>query len=136
MDRFIGLIGIAVILGIAFLFSNNRRRINLRLVASGIALQVLLAVLILKVGPVKQFFQYMGQGMQQIEHFAKVGADFVYGGIASSNPGQPRGYAADSTLTVKILGENGVPKESAVEAALALKKATPISQQPLNFKKS
>ncbi len=128
MDRFIGLIGIVVILGIAFLFSNNRRRINLRLVGSGIALQVLLAVLILKVGPVKQFFQYMGQGMQQIEHFAKVGADFVYGGIASSNPGQARGYTADSTLTVKILGENGIPQEPAVQAALALKKATPISQ--------
>lgn len=87
MDRFIGLIGVVVILGIAFLFSNNRRKINYRLVASGIGLQILLAVLILKVEPVKQFFQWLGKGMQEIEHFAKVGADFVYGGIATVNGG-------------------------------------------------
>lgn len=83
MDRFIGVIGIVVILGIAFLFSNNRRRINLRLVASGLGLQILLAVLILKVPFVTAFFQWLGQGMQQIEHFAKEGASFVYGGIAA-----------------------------------------------------
>lgn len=87
MERFIGVIGIIVILGIAFLFSNNRKKINLRLVLSGIGLQVLLAVLILKVGPVKDFFQMLGSGMQEIEHFAKTGADFVYGGIAAVNGG-------------------------------------------------
>lgn len=83
MERFIGLIGIALILGIAFLFSNNKRRINYRLVFSGLALQVLLAVLILKVPPVTSFFQTLGKGMQKIEHFAKEGAAFVYGGIVS-----------------------------------------------------
>ncbi len=113
MDRFIGLIGIVVILGIAFLASNNRRKINIRLVLSGIGLQVLLAILILKVEPVKQGFQFMGQGMQQIEHFAKEGANFVYGGIAGSQGGMPRGASADSTLSMKILVENGIPKEQA-----------------------
>jgi CNT family concentrative nucleoside transporter len=116
MDRFIGLIGIVVILGIAFLASNNRRKINLRLVLSGLGLQILLAVLILKVEPVKQTFEYMGKGMQQIEHFAKDGANFVYGGIAGSQPGMPRGGAADSTLSMKILVENGVPKEEAARS--------------------
>ncbi len=117
MDRFIGLIGIVVILGIAFLASNNRRKINIRLVLSGIGLQVLLAILILKVEPVKQGFQFMGQGMQQIEHFAKEGANFVYGGIAGSQGGMPRGDAADNTLSLKILAENGIPKQQA-EASL------------------
>lgn len=116
MERFIGLIGIVVILGIAFLFSNNRRKINLRLVLSGIALQILLAVLILKVKPVTQFFQILGSGMQEIEHFAKSGADFVYGGIATS-PGT-RGGKADSTLSMAILNDNGIP---AAEAAPTLR---------------
>jgi CNT family concentrative nucleoside transporter len=52
MDKFHGVLGIILILGIAFLFSNNKRRINYRLVVSGMLLQVLIAVLVLKVPPV------------------------------------------------------------------------------------
>lgn len=85
MERFTGLIGIALILGIAFLFSNNKRRINKRLVLSGLALQILIAVLVLRVPPVKSFFQSLGKGMQHIEEFARVGAGFVYGGISTEN---------------------------------------------------
>jgi len=82
MDRLHGLIGILLILGLAFLFSNNRRRINLRLVFSGIALQVVIAMLIFHVGPVASFFQVVGKGIGKIEEFARAGASFVYGGIA------------------------------------------------------
>ena len=85
MDRFIGLIGIALIFGIAFLFSNNRKAINYRLVLSGIGLQIFIAVLVLKVPPVTRFFQFLGKGMQKIEQFAKEGANFVYGGIVTNN---------------------------------------------------
>ncbi len=85
MDRFIGLIGIALIFGIAFLFSNNRKAINYRLVLSGISLQIFIAVMVLKVPPVTHFFQFLGRGMQKIEQFAKEGANFVYGGIVAQN---------------------------------------------------
>lgn len=83
MQRFTGLLGIVLILGIAFLFSNNKKRINYRLVASGLLLQVGIAVLVLKVPAVNSFFQYMGKGMQKLEEFAKVGAGFVYSNIAT-----------------------------------------------------
>ena len=82
MERFQGLIGIILILGIAYLFSNNRSRINYRLVLSGMALQISIAVLVFKVTPVANFFQWLGHGMQLIEGFAFKGAAFVYGGIA------------------------------------------------------
>ena len=82
MDRLQGLLGIALILGLALLFSNNRRRINLRLVLTGIAMQVVIALLIFKVGPVARFFQVVGQGIGKLEQFAHAGASFVYGGIA------------------------------------------------------
>jgi CNT family concentrative nucleoside transporter len=81
MDRFTGIIGIVLILGIAFLASNNKKRINLRLVCSGLALQLLIAVLVLKVPAINHFFQYLGNGMLRIEGFAKEGAGFVYGGL-------------------------------------------------------
>jgi len=82
MDRFHGLIGVAIILGIAILFSNNRRKINLRLVLSGLSLQVVIAILVFHVRPVAQFFQLVGAGIGKIEAFAREGAAFVFGGIA------------------------------------------------------
>lgn len=95
MERFIGLIGIAVILGIAFLASNNRRAINKRLVISGIGLQLLIAVLVLKIPPVTAFFQGLGHGMEKIEQFARQGASFAYGGLAAMQfDGTVANYAA------------------------------------------
>lgn len=85
MERFQGLIGIVVILGIAFLFSNNKKRINYRLVGSGLLLQTIIAILILKVEPVKNFFQSLGKVMTHIEAFAHQGAGFVYGGLMADN---------------------------------------------------
>lgn len=93
MERFQGIFGIALILGIAFLFSNNRRRINYRLVVSGIGLQILIAFLVFKVTIVSNFFQWLGRGMQRIEAFAFKGASFVYGGIAvEKTPGTFANY--------------------------------------------
>ena len=86
MERFIGLIGIVLILSIAFLFSNNKKRINYRLVLSGLILQFTIAVVVLKIPAVNQFFQRLGKFMQKLEGFAKEGANFVYGGIGVFTP--------------------------------------------------
>ncbi len=85
MERFHGLIGLVLILGLAFLVSNNKRKINIRLVLSGLTLQMILALLILKVEAVKNIFQWLGKQMTHIEAFAKEGAGFVYGGIMVDN---------------------------------------------------
>jgi len=93
MERFTGLIGIILILGIAFLCSNNKRRINYRLVLSGLTLQWIIAVLVFKVPAVNEFFKSVGKGMGKIEGFAKQGADFAYGGIAVlDHKGAPANY--------------------------------------------
>lgn len=47
MERFVGLLGLALLVGLAFLFSNNKRKINLRTVLWGMGLQLLFAVIIL-----------------------------------------------------------------------------------------
>ncbi len=86
MARFQGLIGIVLILSIAFLFSNNKKRINYRLVLSGLALQLTIGILILKIPAVTSFFQLLGKGMGKIEAFARQGAAFVYGGVAAMTP--------------------------------------------------
>ena len=86
MARFQGLIGIVMILMIAYLFSNNKKRINYRLVLSGLALQLTIGVLILKIPAITKFFQFLGKGMGKIEEFARQGASFVYGGVAAMDP--------------------------------------------------
>ncbi len=93
MERLTGLAGIVLILGIAYLCSNNKKRINLRLVFSGLGLQLGIALLVLKVPAVNAFFQLLGKGMQKLEGFAKEGAGFVYGGIGTfSSTGQVVNY--------------------------------------------
>jgi len=95
MERFHGIIGILFILGLAYLFSNNKKKINYRLVLSGLTLQFLIAILVLRVAPVQHFFEFLGMGMQKIEQFAKKGVDFVYGGVAVIGyDGQPHNYNA------------------------------------------
>ena len=83
-DRFFGLIGVAVILGLAFLLSNNRRAIDLRLVFSGLAIQILLALFILKTAAGKIIFQWLGAGVTKILAFSDKGADFVFGSLVNT----------------------------------------------------
>ena len=86
MERFQGLIGIVIILMIAFLFSNNKKNINYRLVGSGLLLQLTIGFLILKIPAVTSFFQLLGRAMGKIEQFARSGAAFVYSGVAATTP--------------------------------------------------
>lgn len=99
MQRFTGLLGIALILGLAFLLSNNKRKINYRLAISGIALQIFIGLLVFKVPAVNNFFASLGKGMELIEGFAKQGANFVYGGIGAYDfTGKVVDYRAPGTF--------------------------------------
>jgi CNT family concentrative nucleoside transporter len=93
MQRFQGLAGIVLILGIAFLVSNNKKKINYRLVISGLLLQIIIALLVLKVSVIGAFFQWLGKGMEHIEDFARQGASFVYSGVnVTQNDGSTADY--------------------------------------------
>lgn len=85
MSAFTGLIGIGALLLTAFLLSNNRKAINWRLIASGLALQVLLAVFCLKVPVGRDLFHNLGQGIEKLLGFSDAGASFVFGFLV----GQP-----------------------------------------------
>jgi len=81
MERFTGLIGIALILGISFALSNNRKAINYRLVLSGLGLQLLLAVFVLKTSVGQSSFQYVGDKIKRLLEMADKGGEFVFGGL-------------------------------------------------------
>jgi CNT family concentrative nucleoside transporter len=81
MERFTGLLGIILILGVSFLMSNNRKAINYRTVGVGLLLQVSLAVFILKTDVGQQLFQWLGDSINTLLGQADKGAQFVFGSL-------------------------------------------------------
>ncbi len=72
-------VGLVVILGIAYLLSANRRAIHLPTIAWGLGLQVAFALVVLKTTAGQATFQTLGSGINQLLEFAGVGAAFVFG---------------------------------------------------------
>lgn len=83
MDRFIGILGVVLILGVAFLLSNNRKSINYRTVGMGLLLQALLAVFILKTPVGQAIFGWLGRAVTKVLSFSDIGARFVFGVLGS-----------------------------------------------------
>jgi concentrative nucleoside transporter, CNT family len=81
MGRFTGIIGIIVILGLAYLWSNNRKAINYRVVVSGLLLQIALAFFILKVPIGQDIFYWLGKAINKLLDFSKEGGYFVFGDL-------------------------------------------------------
>ena len=83
MERFTGLLGIILILGVSFLMSNNRKAINYRTVGVGLLMQVLLAVFILKTETGQNLFQWLGDSINTLLGQADKGAQFVFGSLVN-----------------------------------------------------
>lgn len=81
MEKYTGIIGIILILAIAFLLSNNRKAINYRLVISGLSIQVLLALFILKTSIGSNLFAFVGKKIEGLLTLADKGGEFVFGGL-------------------------------------------------------
>lgn len=88
MQRLIGFLGIAAILGIAYLMSNNRKAINYRVVYWGLGLQITFAIFILATPIGKPVFMFLDKGINKLLSFSDEGAAFLFGALAIS-PGQP-----------------------------------------------
>lgn len=87
-----GIIGMACILGLALLFSKNRRAVSWRLVAIGLSIQLTLAIFILKganmaewfspLGWPKEFFSFVSSFFVLVLDFTTAGAEFIFGDLA------------------------------------------------------
>jgi len=85
MDRFTGLIGIVLILGIAYALSDNRKAINYRTVGVGLGLQFGLAVFVLKTDLGQRVFNYLGFLVNKTLQNADKGAEFVFGSLVKTD---------------------------------------------------
>ncbi|HZT30377.1 MAG TPA: nucleoside transporter C-terminal domain-containing protein [Bryobacteraceae bacterium] len=78
MGRFTGLLGLALMVGAAWLVSAHKRAVKLRILAWGMGLQFAFAVLVLKTSFGK-LFQAIGAGVNAMLGFAEAGSNFVFG---------------------------------------------------------
>lgn len=77
-----GIFGLAVLIGIAFSLSANRKAVDFKLVASGIGLQLFFAILVILVPGGREFFEGLSRIFVRIIGFAMEGATFVFGTLA------------------------------------------------------
>jgi len=74
-----GLFGMAVLIGIAYLFSLNRRAVSWKVVGVGLSIQLALAICVLYVPFVQLIFEFMGKLFTLVLDFTKVGTEFLLG---------------------------------------------------------
>lgn len=82
--RIRALFGVFAFIGVACLFSANLRAINWRTVGAGLALQLVLALLILRVPFIYDLFREIGAGIQKFIDFTNEGAKFVFGPLVDN----------------------------------------------------
>ena len=80
-----GLIGITVVLGIAFAFSTNRKSINWRTIFAGLGIQLLFAFIVLKWDKGREALEWLSNGVQKVVGYAFEGVNFVFGGLANAD---------------------------------------------------
>src|SRR5215471_13579211 len=85
MGRFTGILGIAVILALAWAFSTDRRAIKLKTILWGLGLQTVLGIFVLRVHAGQKVFQTLGQGAKHLLDFSYYGSAFVFGELGKSD---------------------------------------------------
>ncbi|SNQ44372.1 Nucleoside permease NupC [Cellulophaga lytica] len=76
-----GLLGMSVLILIAFLFSSNRKAINWKTVGIGLALQLIIAIGVLKVSFIQKAFELVGKLFIEILEYTKAGSKFLFDGL-------------------------------------------------------
>ena len=78
VNQFTGILGIFVLLAIAYILSNNKRIINMRIVGWGLGLQLLLALIILKTPMGPPFFSFFDKAIKKLISFSDAGSNFLF----------------------------------------------------------
>src|SRR5215831_13962441 len=81
MGRFTGILGMAVILALAWAFSTDRRAIKLKTILWGLGLQLALGFFVLRSGLGGRIFGFLGNGANKLLSFSYAGSAFVFGDI-------------------------------------------------------
>jgi CNT family concentrative nucleoside transporter len=81
MGRFTGILGLLTMLGLAYIFSTDRKAIRLKTVAWGLGLQVAFAIFVLRMEVGRVLFQRAGDAVNRLLGYAFAGSQFVFGDL-------------------------------------------------------
>ena len=81
MGRFTGILGMAIILALAYAFSTDRRAIKLKTIGWGLSLQLTLGFFVLRSSLGARIFAYLGDDANKLLSFSYAGSEFVFGDI-------------------------------------------------------
>jgi len=84
-ERLIGVLGVAVMVALAWLLSHDRKRVNWRLVGSALSLQLVFSLIVLKTDIGRGVFAYVGGLIEKLIGFQSEGARFVFGNLVQSS---------------------------------------------------
>lgn len=87
MDYLRGVLGLGILVLVAFVFSSSRKKIDWRLVGIGITLQLIFGFLITQVPFVKAGFALLSEGFVKFLSFSRDGAAFIFGDLAGDGFG-------------------------------------------------
>ena len=90
MHRFVGVLGILFVLGLAYVMSNNRRAIRYQTVAWGLGLQIVLAFFVMRWTVGQYIFSKLGKSAEWLLDFSYYGSSFIFGELGMKN--SPRGF--------------------------------------------
>ena len=90
MHRFVGVLGMLTMMSLAWLFSTDRKAINKKTVAWGLALQIAFAFIVMRWEYGRLIFQKAGAGVNWLLDFAFYGSSFVFGDLGKK--GSPQGF--------------------------------------------
>ena len=79
-----GLLGIATLVGLAYLISRNKKSVNWQLVLAGLGIQLTAGLLILKVPLIARLFDKLSQGFVKFLSFSQEGAAFIFGDLVNT----------------------------------------------------
>ena len=80
-----GLFGLVTLIALAWLFSNNKRAVDWRLVIIGVLLQIAFAALVLLVPGGREVFDWLGHGFVKVLNFVNAGSNFIFGSLMDTS---------------------------------------------------
>lgn len=89
MFKFIGVLGIFILIGIAFLLSNNRKKIDYKIILKSFGLQLIFAFIILKTAVGLPFFNFFDKLINKLLSFADQGGNFLFASFITGQVESP-----------------------------------------------
>ncbi len=116
MDIIHALAGLAILVLLSWVISENRRGVQWRLVASGIVLMVVLSALLLLVAPVRSFVFAANDALNALQDATRAGTSFVFGYLG----GGPAPFATSDPRYSFVIAFGALPLVIVVSALSAL----------------